>query len=110
MEQITYVDVINMFNELNAILGDERYRSADNLDRPEGGKAIGFVYTGYMAGEGLCKILNKIGLHYTTFMKAGSGITEESEIHIDKSDEQTMRKIIKNIGCLQSNQSIESNK
>ena len=108
-EQITYADIIEMFNDLNKILGGEFYASANDLDRPEGGKAIGFVYTGYMAGVGLRKILDKIGIKYSTFMKGGTGASEESEIHIDKSDEQMMRKIMSQIGHMQSNQTIEIN-
>ncbi len=100
---LTYMDVVKMFNELNETLHGEYYAYSSKLKRPEGGQAVGFVYTGYAAGIGLNRILDKIGIKYSTFMKSGSGINEESEIHIDVKDEKKMLNIIEKIGDVKSN-------
>jgi hypothetical protein len=105
--KITYADVINMFNSLNKILHGEYYSDSKNLKRPEGGSAIGFVYTGYAAGAGLRKILDTLNIKYSTNIKGGNGVTEKSEILIDAKDEKRMADIIEKIGHLQSNVSRE---
>jgi len=102
-KNMTYADVVQLFNELNKSLNGEYYAYTTGLKRPEGGQAFGFVYTGYAAGIGLRRILDKIGIKYSTFMKGGSGIKEESEIHIDAQDEKKMLDIIEKIGDVKSN-------
>ena len=101
--KITYADVINMFNTLNKTLRGEYYSYAKDLKRPQGGTAIGFIYTGYSAGVGLRTILDTLKIKYTTYIKKGSGIEEESEIHIDAKDEKRMADIIEKIGHVQAN-------
>jgi len=100
---LTYMDAVNMFNKLNETLRGEYYAYSNKLKRPEGGTTVGFVYTGFAAGNGIRKILDTIGFKYSTNMKKGSGIDEESEILIDKTDEKRMSTMIKTIGQLQSN-------
>jgi hypothetical protein len=108
-EKMTYANVMEMFNDLNKTLRGEFYTNANGLKRPEGGTAIGFVYEGYAAGVGLRRILDTIGIKYSTFMKGGTGIEEKSEIHIDAKDEKRMADIFEKIGQLQSNLSHEIN-
>ena len=100
---VTYADVINMFNTLNKTLRGEYYSDAKDLKRPQGGTAIGFIYTGYSAGVGLRTILDTLKIKYTTHIKSGSGVNEQSEIHIDAKDEKFMAGIIEKIGHIQSN-------
>ena len=97
-EKLTYAQVANMFNDLNKILRGEYYSYAKDLKRPEGGKAIGFVYTGYAAGVGLRNILQTLHIKYSVVMKGGSGFNENSEIHIDDEDKEKMLDIIGIIG------------
>lgn len=82
-KKITYGDFINAFNRLNERLGGEYYYSTTNLITPEGKKVPGFVYTGYAAGVGIRNILDVVGIKYITHMKGGTGVAEQSEIHIE---------------------------
>lgn len=97
-KELTYANVAEMFNDLNKTLHGEYYSYAKGLKRPEGGIAIGFVYKGYAAGVGLRNILKTLKINHSTLMKGGSGINENSEIHIDEEDEKKMLDIIAKIG------------
>ena len=100
----TYLDVVRAFNNVNKMLGGEYYSSAVNLTTPEGKKVPGFVYTGYAAGVGVSKVLDALGIKYSTFMKKGSGIDEESEIHItDEKSQKRFLDILEKCGRFQSN-------
>lgn len=102
-ENITYLDLRRMFNELNKQLRGEFYANSKDLKRPDGSKAIGFVYEGYVAGIGLRKILDIVGIKYSTNVKSGTGTNEKSEILIDVKDEKRMLDIFEKLGVLQSN-------
>ena len=102
-KEITYANAAEMFNDLNKKLHGEYYSFAKSLKRPEGGTAVGFVYTGYAAGVGLRNILNTLKINHSTLMKGGSGINEDSEIHIDEEDKKKMLDIIEKIGERKSN-------
>ena len=93
----TYADVSQMFNGLNGMLHGETYVYSDNLKHSEGGKAIGFEYTGYAAGVGLRNILDSIGVKYTTLMLGGSGVNESSQILIKPESEERMKAIAEKI-------------
>ena len=103
IKELTYANAAEMFNNLNKTLHGEYYSYAKGLKRPEGGIAIGFVYKGYAAGVGLRNILNTLKINHSTLMKGGSGINENSEIHIDQEDEKKMVDIIEKIGEIKSN-------
>lgn len=103
-KKATYLDVVRAFNNVNKMLGGEYYSSAVNLITPEGQKVPGFVYTGYAAGVGVRKVLDALGIKYSTFMKKGSGINEESEIHItDEKSQKRFLDILEKCGRFQSN-------
>lgn len=91
-QKLTYGDVAKQFNNLNDTLVKEYYYSSTDLITPEGEHVPGFVYTGYVAGVGIRRILDWLGLRYTTHMKGGSGIDEKSEIHI--SDQESKKRIL----------------
>ena len=107
IKEMTYASVAKMFNDLNKTLRGEQYSFAKGLKRSEGGTAIGFVYTGYAAGVGLRNILEALKIHHSTLIKSGSGISENSEIHIDEKDTKKMLDIIEKIGERKSNLSTE---
>ena len=107
---ITYMDAINMFNDLNDSLGgDGFYRFQEKLTDMEGRTVPGFIYKGYMAGQGLRKVLNNLGIEYVTHMKSGTGVDEESEIIVSPESVGKMMDIYKKIGFMQSRQRITVN-
>ena len=109
-KQVTYWNVINAFNNLNKDLGGEFYASSTNLKTPDGKTVPGFVYTGYAAGVGIRRILDSVNIKYVTFMKGGSGIEENSEIHIeDPESKKIMLDILEKTGAFQSNINREIN-
>ncbi len=101
--KMTYADVVQMFNNLNEILGGEYYESRTNMVDTNGEWVPGFVYTGYQAGMGLNRILDKLGIKYSTLILSGSGVEEESEIHIYPESAQRMRDILEKTGGFASN-------
>jgi len=103
-KKATYWDVVKAFNALNKILGSEYYSSSINLTTAKGEKVPGFVYTGYAAGVGLGRILDALNVKYVTFMKGGSGVEEQSEIHVvDKESQKRILDIFEKVGDLKSN-------
>lgn len=109
-KKATYLDVVRAFNNVNKMLGGEYYSSAVNLTTPEGQKVPGFVYTGYAAGVGVRKVLDALGIKYSTFMKKGSGINEESEIHItDEKSQKRFLDILEKCGNFRANVNTEMN-
>lgn len=110
IKKVTYWDVIRAFNNVNKLLDGEYYSSTVNLTTPEGQKVPGFVYTGYAAGVGIRKVLDALGIKYSTFMKGGSGINEESEIHItDEKSQKRFLDILEKCGDFRANVSMEMN-
>lgn len=109
-KKATYLDVVRAFNNVNKMLGGEYYSSVVNLTTPEGKKVPGFVYTGYAAGVGVRKVLDALGIKYSTFMKKGSGINEESEIHItDEKSQKRFLDILEKCGDFRANVNTEMN-
>lgn len=95
---ITYAGLMGAFNNLNNVLHGEWYGFHNKMTNTTGGTTCGFSYKGYAAGMGLRNILDKINIRYVTYTKHGSGIDEESEIHIDPRDQKKMLNIIENLG------------
>jgi len=107
---MTYSDAIDMFNNLNDTLGaDGFYRFQEKLRDVSGNLVPGFWYKGYMAGQGLRNVLDNLGIKYTTRIKSGTGINEESEILIAPESVAKMVDIYKKIGIMQARQRIEIN-
>jgi hypothetical protein len=109
-KKITYLDVINAFNQLNKKLGGEYYSSANNLITPEGKKVPGFIYNGYAAGVGIRHILDALNIKYSTHIKSGSGTEEQSEIHIvDATSQKRILDIFEKCGDFKANLNRETN-
>lgn len=110
VKKITYWDVIDAFNRLNDRLNGEFYGSSDNLVSSEGQRVPGFVYTGYAAGVGIGKILDNLKIKYITYIKSGSGVEEQAEIHIiDDASQKRILDIFKKCSGFQSNVKHEKN-
>lgn len=102
--KVTYWDVVETFNNLNKHLGGEYYASSKNLITPEGEKVPGFVYTGAAAGFGIRNILDSLNIKHTTLMKGGSGVEEQSEIHIiDAASQKRILDILEKCGDFYAN-------
>lgn len=107
---ITYIDAINMFNDLNDVLGaDGFYRFQETLTDMKGNSVPGFSYKGYTAGRGLGKILNDLKIEYVINIKSGTGVNEEAEILIKPEYIDRMMDIYNKIGMMQSRQRVDIN-
>ncbi len=107
---VTYADAIQMFNDLNDVLAaDGFYRFQEKLSDMDGIGVPGFLYKGYAVGQGLRKVLDNLGIKYTTHIKSGTGINEESEILTAPESVERMLDIYKKIGVMQARQHIEIN-
>ena len=103
-KKITYWNVVEAFNNLNKHLGGEYYASSKSLITPEGEKVPGFVYTGAAAGFGIRNILDSLNIRCITLIKSGSGVEEQSEIHIvDPASQERMLDILEKCGDFYSN-------
>lgn len=107
-KMVTYLDAINMFNNLNKNLmltGGGAYRFYEKMTDSQGRETCGFAYQGAATGLGLHNILEKMNIKHITFLKnMKSGVNEESEIYIDPKDRAKMLKIHEELGtAMQSN-------
>ena len=89
-QKLTTADVARMFNDLQKSLKTETFSFSTKLSRPEGGTAVGFSYTGSVAGAGLRDILRATKIDYAVVMYGGIGANENSEIQIDEDSEKKM--------------------
>ena len=109
-QNVTYLDIIRCFNNLNSTLRGEYYASGKDLVAFHGKRLPGFIYTGYAAGVGIRRILDAIGIRYVTRMNGGSGIYEESEIYIeDEKSKKRIMDIFEKTGMFYSNVSVDLN-
>ena len=105
-KQNTYLNVINAFNNLNKRLSGEYYSSSVGLITEEGEKVPGFVYVGFVAGIGICKILYDLNIKYERYIKRGSWFDEHGELRIvDSESQKRILGIFAKTGVLKTNNS-----